>query len=102
MGWVTYARHTGIFVMKPNKKELKPASAAVAVTKDRFKSGIGSETASECVQDNNLPWTQTAYSAFFSQRGSVGSLQTQLPPVSDRIEAFDISLGSFKVQPYVH
>lgn len=38
-----YARQTGMLVRKPNKKELKPAMAAVAVIRDRLRSGAPSE-----------------------------------------------------------
>jgi hypothetical protein len=35
---MAHARQTGMLVMKPNKNELKPAIAAVAVTKDLCSS----------------------------------------------------------------
>lgn len=41
--------------------------------------------------EENRPRTQTAYSSFVLQNGSepVESLHTQVPPESDRIEAFE-------------
>jgi hypothetical protein len=35
---MAHARQTGMLVMKPNKNELKPATAAVEVTSDRCSS----------------------------------------------------------------
>ena len=61
----------GRLANKPMQKDVNADMAAVAVTRSRLTS-----------------WTQRAYCGLVSQTGSSGSPgQTQVPPVSDTIDA---------------
>jgi hypothetical protein len=81
-----------MFVRKPNRNEENPATAAVAVINDRFRSA--SRSVRFCAFDtSDIPCLHMRYSALFIHSGSLASvlLHTQSPPVSARIEAYQDS-----------
>jgi hypothetical protein len=95
--WDTYAKATGILVKNPNMNVDIPEISAVAVMRSRFTT-----------------WTQRLYSVpkslFCMQVRSMGSRHTQVPPVSDKIDALTdmiyalvhISITSSYHQAYLH